>query len=581
MDLSWEYGYNDNGLLCTFKTYGADIGYSYDSLNRLTNKTVSYTASGSTPTYTNEISYKYDTYSYFIDEYQNKINGTTTSRFNYTYDYAGNITKIIAKGGKQITYYYGTLDKLSSVIDEIANKEYIYHYDTAGNITSIITNKLPSDDGGVGEDLIVRALNPTVPSNTITLSYTDSEWGDLLTSYNGHAITYDEIGNPLSYYNGSAYTFTWDGRRLASVEKGLFYATFTYNDEGLRTSKTIEGATTTYLYDGSVLIAEYAPTYTCVYLYDESGAIIGVKYISTAENSTWQTYFFEKNLQGDVIAVYSDTGTKLVSYTYDAWGNATTTYHNGGASTLAAKNPIRYRGYYFDTTLQMYYLQSRYYDAKICRFINADSAFYHSMPGYNLFAYCGNNPVNRYDSTGKYYEDLWDNDGNPLEDWILEGAGAGGYGATGNYFGYGTAYYNYSVYSKTAVSDALLGGYYAPTLSSGILNTSYYYVPGAVSVTDSMATGNGGKGSYSHKAFTAHTNAESIKFSADQDAVLQLAKGYRKTGISLNEANILWKWANEYGLTGNRYHGPKYDSYLGGSQLHIKINGMHINIFDQ
>ena len=310
----------------------------------------------------------------------------------------------------------------------------------------------------------------------------------MLTSYNGRTITYDEIGNPLSYYNGSSYTFTWDGRRLASVQKGLFYATFTYNDEGLRISKTVEGETTTYLYDGSVLIAEYAPNYTCVYIYDESGAIIGAKYISTSEGSSWQTYFFEKNLQGDVIAVYSDTGTKLVSYHYDAWGNATTTYHNGGASTLAANNPIRYRGYYYDTTLQMYYLQSRYYDAKICRFINADGALYHSMFGYNLFAYCGNNPVNRFDPTGNYYEDFWNNYGDPLDYWFLEGAGEGGKGATGNYFGYGTAYYNYSVYSRTAAYDAYLGGYYSSPVSSGVLNTSYYYVYGAISVTDGMAT---------------------------------------------------------------------------------------------
>ena len=195
LSLIQEYGYNDNGLLGIFKTYGASIGYSYDSLNRLTGKTVSYTTSGSTPTYTNEISYEYETYSYFINEYQNKINGTITSRFNYVYDPRGNITKVTAKGGKEIRYYYGTLDKLSSVIDEIANKEYIYHYDTAGNITSIITNTLPSG-GGIGDDLIVRALNPTLPSNTVTFSYTNSEWGDLLTSYNGHAITYDEIGNP-------------------------------------------------------------------------------------------------------------------------------------------------------------------------------------------------------------------------------------------------------------------------------------------------------------------------------------------------------------------------------------------------
>ena len=183
----------------------------------------------------------------------------------------------------------------------------------------------------------------------------------------------------------------------------MFYATFTYNDEGLRLSTTINGATTTYLYDGSVLMAEYTPNYTCVYIYDESGAIIGVKYISTSAGSSWQTYFFEKNMQGDVIAVYSDTGTKLVSYRYDAWGNVTTTYHNGGASTLAANNPIRYRSYYFDTTLQMYYLQSRYYDAKICRFINADSyvSTGQGLTGYNMFAYCNNNPVNYVDPFGE------------------------------------------------------------------------------------------------------------------------------------------------------------------------------------
>ncbi|MBO7196527.1 MAG: RHS repeat-associated core domain-containing protein [Clostridia bacterium] len=159
-------------------------------------------------------------------------------------------------------------------------------------------------------------------------------------------------------------------------------------------------------------MAEYTPNYTCVYIYDESGAIIGVKYISTSAGSSWQTYFFEKNMQGDVIAVYSDTGTKLVSYRYDAWGNVTTTYHNGGASTLAANNPIRYRSYYYDTALQMYYLQSRYYDAKICRFINADSyvSTGQGLTGYNMFAYCGNNPVMRVDPSGEIWWVLFADD---------------------------------------------------------------------------------------------------------------------------------------------------------------------------
>ena len=147
----------------------------------------------------------------------------------------------------------------------------------------------------------------------------------------------------------------------------------------------------------------------------------------------------------------------------------------------------------------MYYLQSRYYDSKICRFINADSALYHSMLGYNMFAYCGNNPVNRYDSTGKYYEDFWNNYGDPLDYWLLEGAGAGGYGATGNYFGYGTSYYNYSVYSKTAVYDSYLGGYY---YGGGGYVGGYtaQFAVGFVSVTDSMVTDNSsGKGFYTFK----------------------------------------------------------------------------------
>ena len=88
---------------------------------------------------------------------------------------------------------------------------------------------------------------------------------------------------------------------------------------------------------------------------------------------TWDVFWYEKNLQGDIVAVYNSSGTKLVSYNYtDAWGNHSISYSNGGASTGAQYNPFRYRGYYYDTDLYMYYLQSRYYDAKICRFISAD-----------------------------------------------------------------------------------------------------------------------------------------------------------------------------------------------------------------
>jgi hypothetical protein len=72
---------------------------------------------------------------------------------------------------------------------------------------------------------------------------------------------------------------------------------------------------------------------------------------STYAQNVWDTYWFEKNLQGDIVAVYNTSGTKLVSYIYDAWGNTTVTYSNGGASTTAVKNPFTYRGYYYDSDL--------------------------------------------------------------------------------------------------------------------------------------------------------------------------------------------------------------------------------------
>ena len=142
-----------------------------------------------------------------------------------------------------------------------------------------------------------------------------------------------------------------------------------------------------------------------VFLYDESGMPIGMQYRTSSYSSgTWDSYWFERNLHGDVVAIYNNSNTKLASYIYDAWGNHTVTYHNGGGSlTAIVNNPIRYRGYYYDTDLGLYYLQTRYYDSNIGRFINADgviSGTNGSLHGFNLYAYCFNNPILLTDSSG-------------------------------------------------------------------------------------------------------------------------------------------------------------------------------------
>lgn len=100
---------------------------------------------------------------------------------------------------------------------------------------------------------------------------------------------------------------------------------------------------------------------------------------------------------------YNDAGIKLISYTYDAWGNATISYHNGGEETTAINNPFTYRGYYYDKDLEFYYLQSRYYDSNTGRFISADNyvSTGQGILGNNMFAYCGNNPVMYVDYNGE------------------------------------------------------------------------------------------------------------------------------------------------------------------------------------
>jgi RHS repeat-associated protein len=114
-------------------------------------------------------------------------------------------------------------------------------------------------------------------------------------------------------------------------------------------------------------------------------------------------YFYVLNQQGDVVAIINGNGDFVVEYYYDAWGRLIST-SGTMSSTLGANNPLRYRGYVYDTETGLYYLQSRYYNPTWGRFINADDPGYMGVDGtpssYNLFAYCGNNPVNCADSAG-------------------------------------------------------------------------------------------------------------------------------------------------------------------------------------
>ena len=120
------------------------------------------------------------------------------------------------------------------------------------------------------------------------------------------------------------------------------------------------------------------------------------------------TYLCRKDLQGNIIALIDTNGNEVVQYWYDAWGNHKVVDSNGNEVTssthLGSLNPFRYRGYYYDVETGLYFLQTRYYDPVVGRFLNRDSVNYadpQTINGLNLYAYCLNNPVEYVDPTGR------------------------------------------------------------------------------------------------------------------------------------------------------------------------------------
>ena len=177
---------------------------------------------------------------------------------------------------------------------------------------------------------------------------------------------------------------------------------FTYYANGMRTKKvkTNTSGTVTdtynYVYNGSQLTQMTKNGQVLNFFYDGEGRPAYFTYGSA-------TYYYVTNLQGDVIAILDSNGTMVVNYHYDAYG---VLLHIGGAmaTSLGTLNPLTYRGYVYDHETGLYYLQSRYYNPTIRQFISPDAfvSTGQGYLGYNMFAYCLNNPVNMVDVTGAF-----------------------------------------------------------------------------------------------------------------------------------------------------------------------------------
>ena len=389
---SFTYG-NKNGSQMTDAVYevrqngGLHKTYTYDGLGRKTqtmmsmggaNKPIRYTYVGVKDNRTTTMLESLDNFG---------------EKLSYTYDDNGNIETIRKNGVLQETYHYDVLNQLVRADSAAQNKSFVYAYDAGGNILSV--KEYAYTTGALGTAV-----------KTVNYGYTDGTWKDLLTSYAGQTITYDGIGNPLSYRDGLSMTWR-NGRELASLTKNGVTASYLYDESGLRTKKTVGGVVTNYHVIDGRLYGEYTGSHRLLYMFDEAGTRYSFLYNGS-------TYYYVFNGQGDVIGITDGTGNMLARYTYDAWGKPLTITDgagadvSGNASHIANVNPFRYRGYYYDKESGLYYVGSRYYDPQTGRFINADGyvSTGQGLTGNNMFAYCGNDPINRSDPSGLFWKEI-------------------------------------------------------------------------------------------------------------------------------------------------------------------------------
>jgi RHS repeat-associated protein len=305
------------------------------------------------------------------------VNGAIKDGLKYTYDKAGNIYEIRENGILKARYLYDELSRLTREDNAGLNKTTTYEYDNNGNILNRY------EYGYTLNDIVNNGMR-------IAYEYSTTVDRDRLLSYNGQAIIYDTCGRPTNYKGQS---LTWQYRNLVSCDN----TTYTYNAGGIRTTKVVDGVITKYYLNGNKILREDKAGSVINYNYGVDG-IVGLEYNDIE-------YVYRRNLQGDVTHIYDLSGNLQAIYTYDAWGNHTVTNVVGNIGDV---NPIRYRGYYYDTETNLYYLNSRYYDSEIGRFISQDNIAElqpNQINGLNLWAYCGNNPVMNIDPSGRGF---WD-----------------------------------------------------------------------------------------------------------------------------------------------------------------------------
>lgn len=342
---------------------------------------------------------------------------SVTSMFSYYNDENGNQTPYIAS--QAASYQHG---------NTVNNYSFDYSYNNNGNLSAISS----SSHFALNESYSYDSFNQLASENNATFGHIDyvyDSFGNIKTITKIQAgvvysFYYDNFNhltyftkadgvNPSQTFSCGNYSFgrpslyknkvlTWDKNELTQYDN----VSFTYDGFGRRITKTSSAREVTYKYVDNLLVEEVVnvkqgdiivSTDILKYLYDVNNNVIGFTL------NTDSTYLYLKDALNNVIAMYDQAGVEVCQYHYDAYGNCIVTPYNQLYAGLANLNPFRYRSYYYDIEIELYYLKSRYYDPETCRFVSVDELSYlnpESLNGLNLYAYCSNNPIMYRDENG-------------------------------------------------------------------------------------------------------------------------------------------------------------------------------------
>ncbi len=228
-----------------------------------------------------------------------------------------------------------------------------------------------------------------------------------LMSTGGSAYTNDADGNTLS---DGTRTSVWDSQnRLVSCTAGGTVSTYTYGADGLRRSSTVNGVTTYYVYDGSMMVREMKqnaqgvlqPTATYLqgprgpeYRRDDTQAEGTYTDASGTQYPAGKTRWYVYDGLGSVVGEVDPSGNLTSSGTFDVYGAK----RQGGTGAATSRQGfVGSLGHVSDAETGLVYMRARYYDPNVGRFVSQDP----KRSGLNWYAYCGNDPVNKVDSSGQ------------------------------------------------------------------------------------------------------------------------------------------------------------------------------------